>query len=381
MTGQAGQARAGGRSESIPAQPGGSDARLTQWLLTGTAEAPVPSTGDGQRASAPPADLGQARPAPAPAPGMVPQREQRGARGAVLTRPRSFGATEDRAGTWLRLAGVAVGVLAAAAAAVSYQAQWRLVYRDKHQTGVSYIQAAIPDLGSLVFACFGIALALHGKRAIRARSLNLACVGLSLAMNAFAAAPGWRDLAIWVMPSAVYALASDTLIGVVRAYVIARHQRLHQALAEDETTPLQLAGAVLLWLLRLAWAPPSTISGFHRWVKSLPAAPPVRPPAPLLGDRAAAAARPAVTDAAPAAVDGPARERRAVTDRRGRRGGTKQQQFLTLVIARYGPLTGFDLNAVSRAAAELAPEAALHPGTARKILRAHVLAAQNGDPP
>jgi hypothetical protein len=27
----------------------------------------------------------------------------------------------------------------------------------------------------------------------------------------------------------------------------------------------------------------------------------------------------------------------------------------------------------------LAPEAKLHPGTARKILRAHVLAAQNGD--
>jgi len=49
------------------------------------------------------------------------------------------------------------------------------------------------------------------------------------------------------------------------------------------------------------------------------------------------------------------------------------------VIARYGPLTDFDLKAVSRAAAELAPEAALHPGTARKILRAQVLAAQNGD--
>ena len=62
------------------------------------------------------------------------------------------------------------------------------------------------------------------------------------------------------------------------------------------------------------------------------------------------------------------------------RGGTKQEQFLTLVIARYGPLTGFDLKAVARAAAELAPEAALHPGTARKILRAQVLAAQNGDP-
>ena len=56
-----------------------------------------------------------------------------------------------------------------------------------------------------------------------------------------------------------------------------------------------------------------------------------------------------------------------------------REAFLALVIARYGPLAGFDLSAVSRAAAELAPEAELHPGTARKFLRARVLAAQNGD--
>ena len=272
----------------------------------------------------------------------------------------------------MRCAGVAVALVAVAAAVVSYEAQWRLVYRDKHEIGVSYIQAAIPDLGSLVFACFGIALALHGKRAIRARLLNLLCVGISLAMNAFAAAPGWRDLAIWVMPSAVYALASDTLIGVIRAYVIARHKQLREALADDEITPLQLAGAVLLWLLRLALAPPSTLKGFHGWVKSLPTAPPTR--------QVSEGEQPKATVDRPKPVKGPQWERPAIADRRGPHGGTKQQQFLTLVIARYGPLTEFDLRAVSRAAAELAPEVELHPGTARKILRAQVLAAQNGDP-
>jgi hypothetical protein len=265
---------------------------------------------------------------------------------------------------------VAVGLVAVAAAVVSYQAQWRLVYADKHQAGVSYLQAAIPDLGSLVFACFGIALALHGRRAIRARLLNLLCVGISLAMNAFAAAPGWQDLAIWVMPSVVYALASDTLIGVVRAYVIAGHRQLGEALADDEITPLHLAGAVVLWLLRLAVAPPSTLKGFHGWVKSLPAAPPVR--------HGAEDGQPAVTGAQPKPVKG-APTGPAIHADRGARGSTKQDRFLTLVVARYGPLTGFDLKAVSRAAAELAPQAELHPGTARKILRAQVLAAQNGD--
>jgi Protein of unknown function (DUF2637) len=272
----------------------------------------------------------------------------------------------DRAAAWLGFAGVAVGLVAVAAAAVSYEAQWRLVYADKHELGVSYIQAAIPDLGSLVFACFGIALALHGKRAIRARLLNVLCVGISIAMNALAARPGWAGLAVWVMSPVIYALASDTLIGVVRAYVIARHKRLRETLADDGITPLQIVAAVLLWLLRLAWAPPSTIKGFHRWVKSLPTSPPIRQQ-PLEPPEAKA-------------VKGPKRERPAITNSRGPRTGTKQQQFLTLVIARYGPLTGFDITAVSRAAAELAPEAELHPGTARKILRAHVLAARNGDP-
>lgn len=87
---------------------------------------------------------------------------------------------------------------------------------------VAALEAGIPDVGALIFAALGIALALHGKRALRARTLNIACVGISLGMNALASAPGWRDLAIWVMPSAVYALASDTLIGVIRVWVIAR---------------------------------------------------------------------------------------------------------------------------------------------------------------
>jgi len=217
----------------------------------------------------------------------------------------------DRAAAWLRFAGVAVGLVAVAAAAVSYEAQWRLVYADKHELGVSYIQAAIPDLGSLVFACFGIALALHGKRAIRARLLNVLCVGISIAMNVLAATGGWAGLAVWVMSPVIYALASDTLIGVVRAYVIARQKRLRETLADGGGTPLQIVGAVLLWLLRLVWAPPSTIKGFHRWVKSLPAAPAVRqqtPPDP----------------------------RPAIPNSRGPRHGTKQEQFLTLAIARYG---------------------------------------------
>ncbi len=132
------------------------------------------------------------------------------------------GGSPDRSGVWLRGAMAALAVLAVAAAAVSWEAQYVLVASVKHAPAIAALEAGIPDVGAVIFAALGLALALHGKRAIRARALNVACVGISLAMNALAAGHGWRDLAIWVMPSSVYAAASDTLIGVIRAWALAR---------------------------------------------------------------------------------------------------------------------------------------------------------------
>ena len=80
------------------------------------------------------------------------------------------------------------------------------------------------------------------------------------------------------MPAAVYALASDTLIGVVRAWVLARQRTDGQMLADDAPTPLALAGGLALWLLRLSLAPKSTLSGFRSWVVTdCPVAPDSRP--------------------------------------------------------------------------------------------------------
>ena len=119
----------------------------------------------------------------------------------------------DRSGLWLRNAAAGLCVLAAAAAAVSFTAQYRMAETARHLPAIAALEAAIPDAAALVFACLGIALALHGRRALRARALNLAAVGASVFMNAIAAEPGWRNLAIWALPPVAYALASDTLIG------------------------------------------------------------------------------------------------------------------------------------------------------------------------
>ena len=165
---------------------------------------------------------------------------------------------------------------------MSFTAQYRLVDATRRLAVVAGLEAAIPDAAALVFACLGIALALHGRRAIRARILNLASVGTSVFMNTIAAAPGWRNLAVQAMPPVAYGLTSDTLISVVRAWAIARHEDLDVALAPEERTPLAVAGGLVLWLLRLALAPsppwPGSAPGSWRSARSPPAA--ARPPGP-----------------------------------------------------------------------------------------------------
>jgi Protein of unknown function (DUF2637) len=264
--------------------------------------------------------------------------------------PRS---PKDRSGLWLRNAAAGLCVLAAAAAAVSFTAQYRMAEAARHLPAIAALEAAIPDAAALVFACLGIALALHGRRALRARALNLASVGASVFMNAIAAEPGWRNLAIWAMPPIAYALASDTLIAVVRAH----HQHLTTALTDEAATPLAVLGALILWLLRLALAPASTLAGFRAWVlEQCPVAP---------GRRAALPPVPAR----------PGRGKGTVP-----RKETKTARFLSLAAERHGPLASIPLSRVAAISADLAPAVGLNTGAARTALRKAVLAAQNGTP-
>ena len=275
--------------------------------------------------------------------------------GGQPARPRRH---RDRSGLWLRNAAAGLGVLAAAAAAVSFTAQYRMADAARHLPVIAALEAAIPDAAALVFASLGIALALHGRRALRARALNLTAVGASVFMNVLAAEPGWRNLAIWILPPVAYALASDTLIGVVRVRAIALHHHLGTTLAADAPTPLAVLGQLALWLLRLALAPASTLTGFRAWVlEECPVAP---------GRRARPAPPPARTR--------PGRGRGTVP-----RKATKTARFLDLVTERHGSLASIPLDATAQIASALAPESGLHPGAARAALRKAVLSARNGD--
>ena len=279
--------------------------------------------------------------------------------GPAARRPARARHARDMSRAWLRAAAAGLTVLAAAAAAVSFSAQYRMVDDARGLPVIAGLEAAIPDAAALVFACLGIALALHGRRALRARFLNVAAVGTSVFMNAIAAGPGWRAGAIWVMPPVAYALASDTLIGVVRATVTAADAATRTALADDEGTPLTMVGALARWLLRLAVAPASTLAGLRAWVLAeCPAAPRRRAP------------RPGTSSESP--------EPRPVRPTRdSRRPGTKTARFLALARDQHGPLAGIPLSSVAPISRQLAPAADLDPGAARTALRRAVLAAQN----
>jgi len=66
--------------------------------------------------------------------------------------PGWAGSGKDRSGLWLRNAGAGLCVLAAAAAAVSFTAQYRMVDDARHLPVVAALEAAIPDAAALVFA-------------------------------------------------------------------------------------------------------------------------------------------------------------------------------------------------------------------------------------
>ena len=281
----------------------------------------------------------------------------------------------DHPGRWLRGAMLSLAVLAAGAAAVSFDAQYRMVYAAKHTQVIAVLEAGIPDVAAVVFAALGIALALHGRRAIRARLLNVGAIGTSIAMNAIAAGTGWRDMAIWVMPPIAYALASDTCIGVIRAVTAARQPG---AALADEVTPLAMAARAVLWSIRLVLAPRSTLRGFRTYVITTC---PVDEPAPQLAAPAVPwPGPPPVLEPGPRpAPPAPAARRPARRPRQGTK--PKTAQFLDLVVAEKGPLAQIDPAKVYEIAKELAPRVALHPGSARDALRKRVLAAKNRNAP
>jgi hypothetical protein len=278
------------------------------------------------------------------------QRDQRAERDIHVARPGS----RLIAAAAVLLTGLGVGLLA-----VSYAAQYRYVLDERHQGAASVIEAGALDVGLVIFSLLALGLARAGLAARVERALIVACAAGSALMNfAPAEASSWRSVLAYCMPPVFLAVVVDRVIVVIRRHVLGMREGRSpwSAAAGGVARAARFAGLVVLYALRLALAPASTCAGARRVILAVT-------PLPAAADPAKAAGR-------------PGGEKPNV--RRGKsasRDGTKTARLLALARQRHGDLTAIPLEQVSRIATALAPEAGLHPASARTALLRAVRAA------
>ena len=150
-------------------------------------------------------------------------------------------------------------LLAAGQGAVSWAAQYGFVRAAKHAVWPSALEALGLDVAAVIFALLALALVRLGRPSRVERALNLACAAGSLLMNVLAADLGSpRSIAIYALPSALYAACSDRLIAVA-----ARHAAGPDAAGGSMW---HAAGRGLVYATRFLLAPPSTARGLRRAV-------------------------------------------------------------------------------------------------------------------
>ncbi|HVB41186.1 MAG TPA: hypothetical protein VNF47_00600 [Streptosporangiaceae bacterium] len=174
------------------------------------------------------------------------------------------GAGQAKGGRFLAAAACLLLLLAAAQGYVSFRAQYTFIDHAKRSHIPSMLEALGLDTGAVIFALLALSLARYGQAAAVERVLNVACAVGSMTMNLLAAdLTSPRSIAVWVMPSVLYAFASDRLIAVVRRWVRANDP---ESRATAQGSPWRSLGTSALWLVRLVFDPAGTVAGLRRWV-------------------------------------------------------------------------------------------------------------------
>ncbi len=272
----------------------------------------------------------------------------------MITNVRRIAGAERAPGSALvSAATVLLGLLAAGLFVVSLTAQYRYVFAVKHQSVPSAIEAIGLDAGMTIFSLLALGLAMAGQSARIERALIVVCAVASAGQNyAAAVVTSPRSVAAYVMPPLFLALVVDRVVAVVRRHVLGDAERsVWAALGRGVATWAKGLGLVVLYLLRLVLAPPSTSAGLRRVV--LNAAPlPAAPQRPVLPAAEVPAIGPAPV-AEPPELEG--------ASKRARLAWWYEQD------AAYG-----DRSAVAATARRLAPVVGLGEGTARAYIGAIV---------
>jgi len=276
----------------------------------------------------------------------------------LITNVRRIAGADRAPGSALvSAATILLGLLAAGLFVVSLTAQYRYVFAVKHQSVPSAIEAVGLDVGMAVFSLLALGLAMAGQSARIERALIVICAVASAGQNYAAAdVTSPRSVAAYVMPPLFLALVVDRVVAVVRRHVLGDAERsVWAASGRGVAVAVRGLGLVLLYLLRLVLAPPSTGAGLRRIVLDaapLPEAP--RPPVavPLISTEPPAIDRPPVTE--PPELEG--------ASKRARLAWWYERD------AAYG-----DRSAAAAVAKRLAPVIDLSEGTARAYI-AQILA-------
>ena len=248
---------------------------------------------------------------------------------------------------------ILLGLLAAGLFVVSLAAQYRYVFAVKHQSVPSAIEAVGLDVGMAVFSLLALGLAMAGQSARIERALIVICAVASAGQNYAAAdVTSPRSVAAYVMPPLFLALVVDRVVAVVRRHVLGDAERsVWAAVGRGLGAVTKGLGLVLLYLLRLVLAPPSTSAGLRRVVLNAAPLPEATTPSRVLLTSGEIPAIEPVTLAEPPELEGASKKTRLAW-------WYKQD-----------PDFG-NRPAVASAAKRLAPKVDLSEGTARAYLGA-----------
>ena len=181
---------------------------------------------------------------------------------------RIAGADRAPGAALVSAATILLGLLAAGLFVVSLAAQYRYVFAVKHQSVPSAIEAVGLDVGMVVFSLLALGLAMAGQSARIERALIVICAVASAGQNYAAAdVTSPRSVAAYVMPPLFLALVVDRVVAVVRRHVLGDAERsVWAAVGRGLAAVAKGLGLVLLYMLRLVLAPPSTGAGLRRLV-------------------------------------------------------------------------------------------------------------------
>jgi hypothetical protein len=249
---------------------------------------------------------------------------------------------------------------------VSYAAQYSYILAQRHQHVASLAEAGALDVLLIIFSLLALGLARAGLPAKTERALVLVFAAGSALMNYAASdVTSPRSVAAYVMPPVALAIVVDRCVAVTRRHVLGmRDGRSPWAVVSAAAGRVaRFAGLSALYVLRLLVDRRGTSAGIRAALLNATPLPQLEAPQDERQDE----------DQKP---DRERRERK-LPDRRGGRAGRggKTTRFLRLVTERHGDLAAIPLDQVSRIATALAPEADLHPASARTALLGAVRAA------